>query len=102
MLDLTGEESAVGKSLGTDLEKRKATLPVIHMLATATAEDARRSCRLTRPENHRAADLLPWLDRYQSLEYARQKAGEFAAAAIADLQQLPASLEREVLSGRWA
>ena len=33
-LDLTGEESVVGKSLGTDLSLGKLTLPVIHLLAT--------------------------------------------------------------------
>lgn len=99
LLDLVGEENAVGKSLGTDMEKRKATLPVIHLLANASSDDrATIVSILTRPENHRAADLLPWLARYQSLDYARQKASESAEAAIAELQQLPASLEREVLA----
>ena len=32
VLDLTGEESEVGKSLGTDLSKGKLTLPVIRLL----------------------------------------------------------------------
>jgi octaprenyl-diphosphate synthase len=99
LLDLIGEENAVGKSLGTDLEKRKATLPVIHLLAAATADDrATIEAILTRPDNHRVADLLPWLARYRSLAYAREKAEAFAAAAVADLQMLPASAERDVLA----
>ena len=41
VLDIWGEERATGKSLGTDLEKQKLTLPVIRLLsvvepATAT------------------------------------------------------------------
>lgn len=39
LLDITGEESVVGKSLGKDLEKGKLTLPVIHHLATASPRD---------------------------------------------------------------
>jgi octaprenyl-diphosphate synthase len=37
ILDLTGEEAVVGKSVGRDLAKGKLTLPVIHYLAGATA-----------------------------------------------------------------
>ncbi len=35
LLDLTGDERVVGKSVGKDLEKGKATLPVIHCLSVA-------------------------------------------------------------------
>ena len=34
-LDLTGEESVVGKSLGSDLSLGKLTLPMIHLLANS-------------------------------------------------------------------
>jgi octaprenyl-diphosphate synthase len=99
LLDLVGEENAVGKSLGTDLEKRKATLPVIHLLATASCEHRSEIVDiLTREGNHRVADLLPWLRRYESLEFARQKAGEFASAAVAELQQVRESESRDVLA----
>src|SRR5262249_28295025 len=32
LLDLTGDESKAGKTLGTDLEQQKLTLPLIHSL----------------------------------------------------------------------
>jgi len=35
LLDLTGDEQTVGKTLGRDLEKGKLTLPIIHSLAHA-------------------------------------------------------------------
>ncbi len=40
VLDLTGDERAAGKTLGSDLAKRKATLPLIHYLVTAAPSDA--------------------------------------------------------------
>ena len=42
VLDLWGEERAIGKSLGTDLEKQKLTLPLIRLLATSGPETAER------------------------------------------------------------
>ncbi len=35
LLDLVGEESVTGKSLGTDVEQQKLTLPLIHLLNRA-------------------------------------------------------------------
>ncbi len=40
-LDLTGTEREAGKSLGTDLEKGKLTLPVIQFLRQATPDERR-------------------------------------------------------------
>lgn len=39
VLDVTGTEKTVGKSVGKDLEKGKMTLPVLHCLAHASLED---------------------------------------------------------------
>jgi octaprenyl-diphosphate synthase len=98
LLDLVGNEEAVGKSLGTDLEKRKATLPLIHALRSADAAGRTTiHAILTRPDNHRIADLRPWLDRYRSLEYARGKAEHYVAEAIRQLAILPESETRDTL-----
>src|SRR5262249_33502608 len=42
LLDLVGEERATGKSLGTDLEQQKLTLPLIRLLAGASPDLAPR------------------------------------------------------------
>src|SRR5690606_27679559 len=42
LLDILGTEAETGKSLRTDLEKQKLTLPVIRLLERATPEDAAR------------------------------------------------------------
>src|SRR4029077_16120047 len=38
LLDLVGEERATGKSLGTDLDKQKLTLPLIRLMQQASPE----------------------------------------------------------------
>src|SRR5205823_6308748 len=40
VLDIWGEERVTGKSLGTDLEKQKLTLPLIRLLETAESSTA--------------------------------------------------------------
>jgi len=39
VLDLTGDEGVVGKSLGTDLDRGKLTLPLIHFMANGGSEE---------------------------------------------------------------
>ena len=38
-LDLVGEENRVGKSLGTDIQKGKPTLPLIYLLRALSSQD---------------------------------------------------------------
>jgi octaprenyl-diphosphate synthase len=99
LLDLVGAEETVGKSLGTDLEKRKATLPIIRLWAAAPETDRPTIHRiLTRLDNHRAADLSPWLASTGALDYARRVAADHVREAITALGSLPASPIREVLA----
>src|SRR5262249_36385583 len=42
LLDLVGEERLTGKSLGTDVEQQKLTLPLVRLLDTAPADQASR------------------------------------------------------------
>ncbi|MBX3353928.1 MAG: polyprenyl synthetase family protein [Phycisphaeraceae bacterium] len=80
LLDLTGREDVVGKSVGKDLEKGKLTLPLIHHLTVAdapTRERALANLRFAARGDHdqgREADLLAALHATGSIEYARQTA----------------------------
>lgn len=92
LLDLVGEERAVGKSLGTDLEQQKLTLPIIWHLAQAPAERAGWLRRLLEsPGNHKRAKLTPELEAHGAIGYARRRAEDFAARAAAELACLPSS-----------
>ena len=43
LLDLVGDEDVTGKSLGTDLEKQKPTLPIIHVWEKCSESEASRN-----------------------------------------------------------
>lgn len=98
LLDLVGEEQTAGKSLGTDLEQQKLTLPLIHLLATAPDEQANRVRQLLQaPGKPKRGVLVRELELAGSLAYARRRAEACAAQAAADLDCLPPSEYRAVL-----
>ena len=105
LLDITGDESRAGKTLGRDVDKNKPTLPVIHLLRTV--DDGERNAvidsfsqthsTVSRGEKsqyavrNRVGDrevLVEMLKSYGRLEYAHNRAQEFVAKAIAALSKL--------------
>lgn len=98
VLDVQGDEAKTGKSLGTDFLKQKATLPLIRLLEQADASDRRRVVEiLAHPDpDHRRA-LRPWLERYDAVGYARQKALLYVRIAQEQLEELPPTPARESL-----
>jgi octaprenyl-diphosphate synthase len=98
VLDLVGNEGITGKSLGTDLEQQKLTLPLIRLLAGASAEQSTRWHQiLNSPGNHKREMLAPDLAEHGAIDYARRRAEEFAARALAELECLPPSRCRNIL-----
>ena len=98
LLDLVGDESTTGKSLGTDLEKRKATLPLIHLLAQASSDErADVMAILSGTTNGHRDQLLGALERCGAIEYTRAKAREYADRALVCLADVPPSESRDVL-----
>jgi octaprenyl-diphosphate synthase len=98
VLDLTGDEATVGKSLGTDLVKQKFTLPLIRLLGQVSARERPTLLDLlTSSENHRRETLRPWFARFDAIEYARTSAERFAKTAADSLQSIPLSPARDSL-----
>jgi octaprenyl-diphosphate synthase len=98
LLDLVGEERATGKSLGTDLEQQKLTLPLIRLLGQAPPASASRLRQLLgSPGNHKREALRPFLEGTDALAYATRRAREFAGRARAELACLPPSPCRGLL-----
>lgn len=98
VLDIWGEEHSTGKSLGTDLEKQKLTLPLIRLLATApasTASAVRRLLAEANPESRH--ELRPYLESSGALEYAWEQAKRHAALAALALDPLPESAAKITL-----
>jgi octaprenyl-diphosphate synthase len=98
VLDIWGEERVTGKSLGTDLEKQKLTLPVIRLLEVsdrATGEAVRNMLTSAKADCRKL--LIPLLEGSGALDYSWQRARWHAKEAVRSLDRLPESEARNVL-----
>jgi octaprenyl-diphosphate synthase len=92
LLDITGDENKTGKTLGSDVDKSKLTLAVIHFLKMAQEKE---KAELKNTLNKDA--MVEMLNRYGSLEYACKRAREFAARAVKALATLEKSDAKDAL-----
>jgi octaprenyl-diphosphate synthase len=104
LLDLVGREDTAGKTLGTDLEQRKLTLPIIRMLSALPADERAELLKLLgngRPKRSAVAEALA---RTGAVEYAQDRAETLAGAAADELNVLPPSECRDLLRSltQWA
>lgn len=104
ILDLTGEERVVGKSVGKDIQKGKLTLPMIHHLAHASPAGRgaairllERACSDDGQSDDARRELAAMLGASGSLAYARQRAAGEINLAKGLLAELPTSAARRVL-----
>jgi len=98
LLDLQGDEETTGKSLGTDLAKQRPTLPILHLLERATAGDRAAAMAALQGEvDQPLAVLGPLFQRYESFEYARRTADEYAQRAASRLSRLTPSDAKSTL-----
>jgi octaprenyl-diphosphate synthase len=98
VLDLWGDERTTGKSLGTDLEKQKLTLPLIRYLATARPDDAARVRGwLAEPDAETRRAIRPHLESSGALDYAWQHATAYARRAAGALNDLPETAAKGLL-----
>jgi len=100
-LDLSGDEDAMGKTLGRDLREGKMTLPVIVWLRDRPASDRAEALSLIEAawdDDARAADLCGRLARDGALAAADQAARAEADLALAELRALPEGEPRDLLA----
>jgi octaprenyl-diphosphate synthase len=98
-LDLIGDERSMGKSLGSDLDKQKPTLPLIRLLADSSPDERQTIIELLRGGSRSARrDIADRLECSDALGYTRDKALEFAESARSELACLPPSPSRDVLA----
>lgn len=92
LLDVQGSEAVTGKSLGTDLDQQKPTLPIIRLLQRVSAEERDAVLAILNTDGiDRRESLGPWLARTDALEYTRQRAHYHASRAREQLDGLPNS-----------
>jgi octaprenyl-diphosphate synthase len=98
ILDITGDASTVGKTLGLDVEKGKLTLPIIHFLKHAPIEHQQlmRSL-LSDAEPDRAEKIRNLIMPSDSILYAQDRARSFVNEAQRAIAVLPPSRSRDAL-----
>ncbi len=98
ILDIVGDESTVGKTLGIDIGKGKMTLPMIHFLRNAPQEHRSllRSL-LTAGEPDQLEKIRNLILPSPSIDYARNRARQLIEGARQSLQDLPESDAKRVL-----
>lgn len=99
VLDLMGTEKKTGKTLGSDLDKQKLTLPLIRLLATASETDGAEVRRLlAQPDETTRQRLTPYFERSDAFEYTSKRAQGLATEARRQLDGLPNSTAKRILS----
>ena len=98
ILDLIGTEAAVGKTLGSDVEKGKMTLPMIHFLRTAPAEHrALLRSLLASRDGDKVERVRNLILPSPSVAHARDAAAKLVRQARTALAELPPSDARQTL-----
>lgn len=98
ILDVTGDEQATGKSLGTDLVQQKPTLPIIRLLdCLSGTERAEMISALQGPAEQRNEILTPALQHHNAISYARERAQHYAELARRQAESLEPSAARDTL-----
>ena len=98
VLDIAGTQKTVGKSLGTDIDKGKLTLPMIHFLSTAAPTHRELLMSLLESsEADRVEHVRQLLIPSASMNYARRRAGQMVEDAVAALAVLPESQAKQIL-----
>jgi len=100
-LDFVANQDRLGKAIGADLREGKRTLPLIAMLARATAAESERVKGLLKRRTlgvEEIDEIRRYVLDHEGVEYALAQAHEYARSAKAALEAFGPSEERETLA----
>jgi octaprenyl-diphosphate synthase len=95
LLDVLGEEALVGKTLGSDVDKGKPTLPLIHHLQQVSGAAREQALKAAAASDRKA--LAELLTGTGSFRYSAGKAAAYVAQAKQGLSVLPPGEMRDLL-----
>lgn len=99
-LDVWGDDACVGKTLGTDLQQGKTTLPIIRLLECTEADERLRLLEILHgPAECRLQQIRPLLDASDARDHTRQLAVHYQQQALAAMHSLPKSPAATALEG---
>jgi geranylgeranyl pyrophosphate synthase len=88
ILDITGDDKKIGKTLGTDAAQKKQTLPMIHYLEHQSIERKKTFLKKILGQLD-AGQLVKILGDGGSLDFARDTAGQFVKKAVDAIRACP-------------
>jgi octaprenyl-diphosphate synthase len=98
VLDLVGDSAVLGKNLGDDLAEGKLTLPMIHALSVANAEQAHvLNLAINEPNAQRLEEVMAVFAHTRSIAYAQAAASAEAQAAKLSLAPFADSSAKSLL-----
>lgn len=98
VLDYQAHAGALGKSLGDDLAEGKPTLPLIHAMAHASADElVVLESAIREGGRERLDDVLSIIRRHDGIAYTEQRSAQFASTAQALAAGLTPSAAREAI-----
>jgi len=97
LLDIVGDEARTGKTLGTDFDKNKLTLALIHLFETADEKQRTAAKKLLQDGAVGKKAVAELLGTTGSLAYARSRAQGYSAKAVAALDNLRQSSAKDAL-----
>ena len=99
ILDFTGDPSAVGKPIGSDLQNGLVTLPAIYYAeANPHDKDILSLSEDGWKDAERVERLVEAIRQSPAIEQAMEEARQAVCRALAALEEAPASPEREALA----
>lgn len=99
VLDYASDAGTLGKNIGDDLAEGKPTLPLIHAIThSAPAQAERLKQAIVAGGREALGDVLDAIHATGALDFARERAREYARSARDALMILPASQARDSLA----
>lgn len=100
LLDYVGKKSITGKQIGKDMVEKKLTLPLIHAIENASRKETTGILRIIKKgvKKRELDTVLKFVENYDGIKYAEQKAKHYAELAKNNISAFPDSASKTSLN----
>ncbi len=97
LVDIAGDENKSGKTLGSDVDKNKPTLPLIFMLSRLDEKKKTEFIRQLNAEKSDSRKIKEFFESCGGTEYVREQIQTFVDNAVESITDLPDSKAKKAL-----